>query len=259
MSRYVELLQRINKVDSLMGELAGAYTGAPSKSRADALPVRKSRVKSSDAWHAALVQEEEAKLVQRVFLAQNSKSPHVVTCCSADDGNGSATICARLAESLARQVPGTVCVVDGNLRSPALHHFFTVENLEGLAEAVLLDRPWEACVRNFRENLHFITAGQEPAHPHTLFASEAFRLKMKALRARFDYVLIDSPPVTQYADASMVAPLTDGVILVIEAEATRRETALSAKESIEAASSTVLAAVLNNRTFPIPHALYRRL
>lgn len=261
MSRYVELLQRINKIDGLSGDFAVAESiaAAPSESQAGAFRVAKASGRSFGSRYAALGQEEEAKLIQRVFLAQNSKSPRVVTCCSAESGNGCTTVCARLAENLARQVPGNVCVVDANLRSPSLHRFFAVENLEGFAEAVLLDHPLEVCVRNFRQNLYLITAGQAAAHPHTLFASEALRSKIKTLRARFDYVLIDSPPVTQYADASILAPLTDGVILVIEAEATRRETALSAKESIEAASSSVLAAVLNNRTFPVPEALYRRL
>jgi capsular exopolysaccharide synthesis family protein len=262
MGRYFHLLQRLNSVDELVGTRAIGQTSTRPVSQTvqiRTVPRAGASRGSSDSRYIALGDEEDAKLIQRVFLSQNSNNPRVVTCCSADLGNGSASVCARLAGNLATQVPGTICVLDANLRSPSLHHLFGIENLEGFTEAVLLDRPLQDYVRNVRHNLCLITAGTTGVHPHALLASGALRSKVKELRASFDYVLIDSPPATQYTDTSILAPLTDGVILVIEAESTRRETALSAKENIEAAHASVLAAVLNNRRFPVPEALYRRL
>ena len=85
------------------------------------------------------------------------------------------------------------------------------------------------------------------------------RSRMAELREEFDYVLIDAPPVCSYADAVLLGQLADGVILVVEANSTRRDTARMAKETIEGAKVRLLGAVLNNRTFPIPEALYRKL
>jgi Mrp family chromosome partitioning ATPase len=67
------------------------------------------------------------------------------------------------------------------------------------------------------------------------------------------------PPLNQYADAMALGQLTDGVVLVLEANSTRKESALKAIESLRAAQIEVLGAVLNKRTFPIPESVYRRL
>jgi Mrp family chromosome partitioning ATPase len=83
--------------------------------------------------------------------------------------------------------------------------------------------------------------------------------RMLELRAEFSFVLIDAPPLNAYGDALLLGRLVDGVVLVLEANATRREVALRIAENLRAAKIQVLAAVLNKRTFPIPLALYKRL
>jgi succinoglycan biosynthesis transport protein ExoP len=82
---------------------------------------------------------------------------------------------------------------------------------------------------------------------------------MRELREEFDYVLIDAPPLSSCSDAVLLGQMTDGVILVVEANSTRRETARTAKETFEGANVKLLGAILNNRTFPIPEVLYRKL
>jgi Mrp family chromosome partitioning ATPase len=83
--------------------------------------------------------------------------------------------------------------------------------------------------------------------------------RITELRSEFDYLLIDAPPLNAYADGMILGRLADGVVLVLEANATRREAALRVTESLRTTRIPVLGAVLNNRTFPIPEALYRRL
>ena len=72
-------------------------------------------------------------------------------------------------------------------------------------------------------------------------------------------MLIDAPPLTRYSDAIGFGQLTDGFILVVEANATRREAALQVAENLRAANVRILGAVLNQRTFPIPETLYNKL
>jgi Mrp family chromosome partitioning ATPase len=72
-------------------------------------------------------------------------------------------------------------------------------------------------------------------------------------------VLIDAPPLTRYSDAIALGQLTDGFVLVLEANSTRREAALKVSENLRAAHIQVLGAVLNKRTFPIPESLYNKL
>ena len=85
------------------------------------------------------------------------------------------------------------------------------------------------------------------------------RARFEELRTQFEYVLINAPPMNVFADSALLGQFSDGVILVVEANSTRRETAQRLKENLEAANVQVLGVVLNNRTFPIPESVYRKL
>jgi Mrp family chromosome partitioning ATPase len=108
-------------------------------------------------------------------------------------------------------------------------------------------------------NLWLITAGKVGREPNGSLNPARLRTRLSELRGDFDHLLIDTPAVHSYADAILLGQMTDGVILVVSSNSTRREPARIAKQSIEAASIPVLGAVLNKRTFPIPEALYRKL
>ncbi len=83
--------------------------------------------------------------------------------------------------------------------------------------------------------------------------------RLAALRTRFDFILIDAPGVNTGGDVAVLGQLSDGAILVIEANSTRRAVALNAKQSLEGTNVRILGSVLNNRTFPIPERIYRKL
>jgi len=85
------------------------------------------------------------------------------------------------------------------------------------------------------------------------------KARIAELRKEFDYVLIDAPPLNSYSDGLVLAHLSDGVVMVLEANATRREAALRVAEDLRAKQVRVLGAVLNKRTFPIPDSLYHRV
>jgi Mrp family chromosome partitioning ATPase len=104
-----------------------------------------------------------------------------------------------------------------------------------------------------------VPPGSAEAAAQGLFASGPLRLRIGELRKEFDYVLIDAPPANSCGDAVLLGQMADGVILVVEANSTRRVAARLAKETFESAEIRLLGGVLNNRTFPIPEALYRNL
>jgi capsular exopolysaccharide synthesis family protein len=207
-----------------------------------------------------MAQDEATKLVQRVFLWPGSEAPRMVLFCGVEKGDGSSWVCLRASEALASQVKASVCVVDANWHAPFLHEYFRRNNSKGLAEAVLESGP----LRNYAQhlnggNLWVITCGSRTTDPHTLLTSDRLQPRLAELRAMFDYVLIDAPPVNLYADAALLGRLVDGVVLVVQANSTHREVARKAKESLETARLRVLGAVLNKRTFPIPEYWYRKL
>jgi Mrp family chromosome partitioning ATPase len=85
------------------------------------------------------------------------------------------------------------------------------------------------------------------------------RLRLRELGAVFDYTLIDAAPLNLQNDASVLGGFCDGVILVLKANASRREIASKALQELQAAQVAILGAVLNQRTFPVPQAIYDRL
>jgi protein-tyrosine kinase len=246
MSRNFELLRRAGK-EELLFSRSGGDTPPPNNNGHRQLGL------------GGQAQEEAVKLVQRVFVFPNSHAPRAVVFSSVQ-GNGSSEICSRTGEVLAAQASGSVCMVDANLCAPSLHKLLGVGRFPGLADATL--RPGsikDFTVRIAGGNLWLLPSGSSTATAQGLFALDRLRSRVRELREEFDYVLIDAPAVGSNADAVMLGQMVDGVILVVEANCTRRETARMAKETFENAKVRLLGAILNNRTFPIPEALYRKL
>jgi Mrp family chromosome partitioning ATPase len=202
---------------------------------------------------------EAVNLVQRVFLTAELV-PHVVVFTSAHSGSGCSWVCARTSEALASRLAGTVCVVDANLRSPAMHRYFRVDNFCGLTQALLQEDPILNYVQEISgRKLWVLPSGPPSAKQPAPWASDRLALRVAELRREFTFVLIDSPATNLYADVTLLGSLADGAILVLEADLTRREAALQAKNALVAAKFRLLGAALNKRSFPIPEFIYRRL
>jgi capsular exopolysaccharide synthesis family protein len=207
-----------------------------------------------------IVGEESLKLVQRVFLMQAGVSPRSVVFAGIDHGNGCSRTCATAAQTLAQNVSGSVCIVDANLRSPSLARFFGVNHNRGLADFVAGENPVHNFTQRLRpDNLWLLPCGSHASDSVSLLNSDRLKTWLPLLRDAFDYILIDAPPLNQYAEAVSLGQLADGLVLVLEANSTRRDSALRITETLRAAQVQVLGAVLNKRTFPIPQSLYHRL
>ena len=159
-----------------------------------------------------------------------------------------------------RRPPALCALVDANLRLPSLAAQFQIESDTGFANAMKSSQPMSDFARNVRPNkLWVLTSGATGNEPDGSLNPARLREKFSELRSQFDYVLVDTPPTDSYADALLLGQMTDGIILVVGSNLTRRESARIAKESFDGAGIPIIGAVLNKRTFPIPEALYRIL
>lgn len=95
--------------------------------------------------------------------------------------------------------------------------------------------------------------------PGVYSSTERYRERFAELREAFDYILISAPALSRETEATLIGQVADGVVLVVEANHTRRETVRRAKEQLESANVRLLGAVLDQRTFPIPERIYKRL
>jgi Mrp family chromosome partitioning ATPase len=246
MSRNFELLRRAEMEQELLGAPPVSERSVPKNGRA-----RVAR--------PSLAGEEEAKLVQRLFLSGHG-ALRLVVFCGVERGYGAGQVCARASEVLAAQVPGRVCAVDANFSLPQLHPHFGVASCPGLTDAVSDPGPLQSFIRKTHiANLWLISCGSKASDGRTLLQPDRLQARLGDLRAQFDYVLVSAPPAHLSADTIALGQFSDGVVLVLEANSTRREVAQKSKLSLETANVKLLGAVLNNRTFPIPKAIYSKL
>lgn len=201
--------------------------------------------------------QEIVKLVQKLFLSPQGVRRVVFS--GTEPGCGCSWMLARVAEELASQGRGTVCVVDCNLRSPGLHQQFGMQNHHGLSDALMGPGPIREYVHRWSRNLWMVSCGGSPESGVSMLGSERMRARMSELRMTFDFVLIDAAPLSTCNDAIVLGALNDGVVLTLKANSSRRETARNALHELQTANVKVLGAVLNQRTFPIPEALYKKL
>ncbi|MFZ0738890.1 MAG: CpsD/CapB family tyrosine-protein kinase [Candidatus Acidiferrales bacterium] len=222
------------------------------------LPTSVTQATPSPALARKLEHDEINKLVQRLFLrGGQAGGPRVVSFSGIARDDRSSWICARAGEALASQADSSVCVVDANFRSPQLHTHFSAGNLSGLADALTT----EGSIRNFATplssgNLWLMPSGSAKGDLYTHV--ERCRARFTELREEFDYILISAPPLTRETEATLMGQLADGIVLIVEANQTRRESVRQAKEHLETAQVQLLGAVLDQRTFPIPEFLYRK-
>lgn len=248
MSSYYEVMERIEKERFLFSGSDSVY-GAQRE-------IERECNDTAERWPSG----EALRVVQQVFFLQTKETPHVVVFAGIDHGNGCSHICASVAETLAQDRQKSICLVEANFRSPGLPQLFGTSNHYGLTNAILEDGPIRAFATPLnRENLWLLSAGTLAADSQNLLSSERLGNRLKELREEFDFVIFDAPPLTRYGDAIALGRLSDGLVLILEANATRREAASAVAANLRSANIPILAAVLNKRTFPIPEKVYSKI
>lgn len=169
----------------------------------------------------------------------------LVTSASAEEGKS--TTLANLAVTVA-QGGKKVVLVDADLRRPTQHQLFGLENNRGLSDmvrddAMLAEPPLQ---ETSIPNLKVLTSGHLPPNPAEILGSKRMGEILAALLQRADLILLDAPPVLAVTDAAVLSSKADGVVLVISAGKTKRESAKKAQAQLQKVNARILGAVLNN-------------
>jgi succinoglycan biosynthesis transport protein ExoP len=146
-----------------------------------------------------------------------------------------------------------VMLVDADMRSPALHEWFDQPNLAGLADLLAADRSqYEHLLPQLMRNTHvpglsFISAGHLPLDPSILLASSNMAALLELLSEQFDLVIFDSPPMLAAPDATILAMLAEGTLLVFSPDRTSRRAVRQLRDSLKSRSDVHVAGVVLNR------------
>jgi capsular exopolysaccharide synthesis family protein len=171
----------------------------------------------------SLVAERYRAVRTRLTMQEENGPLRTILVTSAGRGDGKSITAANLSLTMAQEFQRNVVLVDANLRGPAVHALFGLDASPGLSDVLAGDATLdEALVYLPDYRLTILPAGRPPQFPAELLGSTAMRRSIDTLRARFDRILIDLPGVSQLADAGTMAPLADGVVMVVRAGVTQR-------------------------------------
>lgn len=175
--------------------------------------------------------------------AETTGRSAVVT--SASPGEGKTTTVANLAAALANN-GAKVLAIDADLRRPTLHSHFGVQKTPGLSDLIVGKAAASQAIQSTRVNgLQVLACGYQPPNPAELLGSPMMKQVLEALRAHYDWVLIDSPPLLAMADAPVLATLVDGVVLVLAAEVATKPAVMRAVDQLSSVGAKVIGVVLN--------------
>ena len=165
---------------------------------------------------------------------------------SANPLEGKSTTVANLGVVMA-QAGMSVVIVDSDLRRPLVHEIFQLSKEEGLTDVLLQGNPhFDSYLQATNvKNLRVLTSGTLPPNPSELLGSKQMTELIERLKGKADVVLFDSPPTLAVTDAAVLANQVDGVLLVIDAGACRREPAVQAMMKLNKIGANILGAVLN--------------
>ena len=193
----------------------------------------------------ALMSEAIRHLRTSIALSTPGGPPAAVLITSPNPGEGKSTIAANLAISLA--IEGRrVALMDCDLRRPMQHQIFQQPSHPGLTNFLAGDAGKEQIMQSTMvPNLSLIPAGAQSPNPAELLGSEAFREFLQELRRDFQHLIIDSPPIIGFADARIISPLVDGVLLTVKQSATPRESGRLACQLLTQGHSRLLGLIMN--------------
>lgn len=190
------------------------------------------------------IAEASRSIRTNILFTAPDKPYKVMLITSAAMGEGKTTVACCIAIAMA-QTGKRVVLVDCDLRRPRLHRIFQKPSDVGLTTALVDDAQEDQIEESEVPNLSVYVAGPHPPNPAELLQSERFKTVLKRLTTRFDYVILDSPPVLAVTDAAVLSTLVDGVVMVTRAFQTRKELAQHALRRLTDVGAHVAGVVLN--------------
>jgi protein-tyrosine kinase len=205
------------------------------------------------------LEEQYQKLRRRLAPQPDQPSVKAIMIAATTHGEGATTTSAILAAMLARSGHSRILLVDANLRTPALDGVFNdTESPEGLSDVIVSDKPLDTAIyQTSFSNLFLLPVGRPHSSPSYLFDGDPIANLLVSLKERFDFIIFDAAPLDGYSESFFLAAKVDGVILVVEAERTKKQVVQKIKKELEWGPIKLLGIVLNKKKKYIPQVLER--
>lgn len=179
------------------------------------------------------------------------KKIHVINITSTQPGEGKTTTSTNLSIVSSGQY-GRVLLVDCDMRKPRVHKRFNISNRFGLSNVLAGDNvniP-DSYFSKFKDKdtegvLYVLPAGVKVPNPTELLSSEKFKEFVECMRMRFEFIILDCPPVLSVSDCIPVSRVSDGTLFVVSSKDTDKNDAKTALQQLQRNGANVIGTVLN--------------
>jgi protein-tyrosine kinase len=161
--------------------------------------------------------EQYRRLAAVLHHAQNERGLRVIMITSALPGEGKTLTASNLALTLSESYHRRVLLIDADLRRPSIHQLFALPSLSGLTDGLRSIEDRKLTLVEISPRLTVLPAGRPDADPMSILTSSRMESVLDEAREKFDWVIVDTPPVGLMPDAHILAAMVDGALLVIGA------------------------------------------
>ncbi len=176
----------------------------------------------------------------------DNKECKTIIITSSGSGEGKTTSTLNLAITFAL-TGAKVLVIDGDMRKPRIHQYLGIIKDNGLSTVLSKQKSFEEVVyRNERDGLDVLTSGSIPPNPAELLGSEAMQNLLEKLKLQYDYIFIDTPPVSIVTDAATISRFSSGVVLVVREGITNHESVSHSINLLKLANVKILGFFVND-------------
>jgi non-specific protein-tyrosine kinase len=228
--------------------MGGSVVEQRVSSNSDKTPILQSRSRTRGGVVAPpnSLAAEQYRLIRSKLVRLKALRPlTTVAVTSAMVGEGKSTTSANLAVALAQSIGQRVVLIDCDLRRPALHRVFGCLIGPGLSDVLRETRAIDEAMRPLEGGqLSLLPSGSPPPNPTELLGSEAMDRLLDRLRGRFDFVVMDVPPILPLADPFVLGCKADGIIMVVRAGRTPRDVVAMSLDNLP--RDRVIGVILND-------------
>jgi capsular exopolysaccharide synthesis family protein len=177
------------------------------------------------------------------FLSSD-KEVKVITVTSAVPGEGKSTVSANLALAIA-QLGFNVLLIDADMRHPSQHKFWELSNTVGLSNVIVEQLELKRAIAQAMPNLFVLTSGVLPPNPLAILNSRRMASLIEDFSQSYDFVILDTPPLSAAADARILSAMTNGMLMVVQPKLLDSASAIAAQELLDQSCQNVLGMVIN--------------
>lgn len=208
----------------------------------------------------AVVESYKAIRTNLMFLLSQTRS-HTFEISSSLPGEGKSSCAVNLAIAFS-QLGSKILLIDADLRKPSVYRKLRLQNAKGLSSVLVDFCTFQEAVMQINNNFDVLLSGPIPPNPSELLGSEQMTRLLDSVKDKYDYIIIDTPPINVVSDAVVLAAKTEGIVMIVQDKKTTHDEFQKAVSSLSFADARLLGVVLNssaekNAKYPIKSQRYQ--